>query len=302
VIHINVLSLFDGISCGRLALKRAGINVNNYFASEINEDSIKVAKHNHSDILHIGDVTRLDEDFLSKLPKIDLLIGGSPCQGLSKAKSNRKNLEDPRSKLFYEYVRIRDWLIENNNPNLKFLLENVKPDKETIEIINEEMGVLPIEINSVLVSAQRRIRLYWTNIEGIEQPKPKNIKIKDIIYDNTYKIIKMENEDLLKTIKFTKNFVKWDTSFKGWYSQANRAYYIDGTMCTVPKSRASSKLNIWLENNTYRRIHPIEVERLQTLPDNYTSIIESKNDDIRCGLVGDGWTVDVIVHLLSYIK
>jgi site-specific DNA-cytosine methylase len=231
-----------------------------------------------------------------------LLIGGSPCQGLSKAKSGRLNLDDPRSKLFYEYVRIRDWLIENNNPDLKYLLENVKPDKEVLELINEVIGVKPIEINSVLVSAQRRIRLYWTNIEGIEQPEPKNLQIKDIIYDNTYKHVKMEDEELLKTVKFSKNYVKWDTSFKGHYSQANRAYFIDGTMCTVPKARASSKLNIWLGDNTYRRIHPIEAERLQTLPDDYTKIAATKNDDVRVGLVGDGWTVDVISHIFSYIK
>lgn len=204
--------------------------------------------------------------------------------------------------MFYEYVRIRDWLIDNNNPNIKYLLENVKPDKETIKIINEEMGIEPIEINSVLVSAQRRIRLYWTNIEGIEQPKPKNIKFSDIVYDNTYKIVNMKDEELIKTVKFTKNYVAWDTSFKGWYSQANRAYFLDGTMCTVPKSRASSKLNIWLGNNTYRRIHPIEAERLQTLPDNYTKIVETKNDDVRCGLVGDGWNVDTIVHILKYMS
>jgi DNA (cytosine-5)-methyltransferase 3A len=301
-INVNVLSLFDGISCGRESIKRLGVKLDSYFASEINEDSIKVAKYNHPDIIHIGDVTKLDEEFLKTLPKIDLLIGGSPCQGLSKAKSGRLNLDDPRSKLFFEYVRIRDWLIENNNPNMEYLLENVKPDKDVLELINEVMGVEGIEINSELVSAQRRKRLYWTNIEGIEQPEPKNIKLKDIIYDNTYKIVKMDNDELLKTVRFSKNYVKWDTSFKGHYSQANRAYFLDGTMCTVPKSRASSKLNIWLGDNTYRRIHPIEAERLQTLPDNYTSIIDSKNDDVRVGLVGDGWTVDVIVHILSYSK
>ncbi|MBD1379077.1 DNA cytosine methyltransferase [Metabacillus arenae] len=299
---MNVLSLFDGISCGQVALERTGIKVDNYFASEINEDSMKVAKHNYPNIKHIGDVTKLNEEFLKQLPKIDLLIGGSPCQGLSKAKSGRKNLDDPRSKLFYKYVEIRDWLLKYNNPNLKYLLENVKPDKETKEIMNEEMGVQPIEMNSVLVSAQRRIRLYWTNIEGIIQPDDKQLKIKDIIYDNTYKIKTMDDQKLLETVRFSKNYVKWDTSYKGHYSQANRAYFIDGTMCTVPKSRASSKLNIWLGNNSYRRIHPIEAERLQTLPYNYTKIVETNNDDVRVGLVGDGWTVDVIAHIFSFMK
>ncbi|MCP1159284.1 DNA cytosine methyltransferase [Bacillus infantis] len=285
-----------------MALERAGFKVDNYFASEINEESMIVAKHNYPNTIHVGSVTDLGEDFLKSLPKIDILIGGSPCQGLSKAKSGRKNLDDPRSKLFYEYVRIRDWLVKHNNPNLKFLLENVKPDKDTLDIITETIGVEPIEINSVLVSAQRRIRLYWTNIEGIEQPKNKQLKLTDIIYDNTYKIKKIEDENLLETLKFSKNYVKWDTSYKGHYSQANRAYFLDGTMCTVPKARASSKLNIWLGRNTYRRIHPIEAERLQTLPDNYTAVIESNNDDVRVGLCGDGWTVDVVAHILSFIK
>lgn len=298
---MNVLSLFDGISCGQVALERAGIKVDNYFASEINEISIIVAKHNYPDTIHIGDVTKLDEDKLKDLPKIDLLIGGSPCQGISQAKSKRENLNDPRSKLFYEYVRIRDWLIENNNPNLKYLLENVKPDKGTLQIMNNEMGIEPIEIDSSKLSAQRRVRLYWTNIEEITQPIDKGLKVKDIIYDNTYKIKELEPE-LHSSIKFTPSYVKWDTSGKRYYSQQNRAYFLDGKMCTVPKARASCKLNIWLGENTYRRIHPIEAERLQTLSDDYTKIVETKNDDIRVGLIGDGWTVDVIAHIFKHIN
>lgn len=293
--------MFDGIACGKVALDRAGINVDTYYASEIHDKSITVAKHNHPNIKQIGDVTLIREEFLKRLPKIDMLIGGSPCQGISKAKSYRENLEDPRSRLFYEYVRIRDWLLENNNPDLIFLLENVKPNKETEEIMTEEMAVEPININSELVSAQRRERLYWTNIKVKEQPRDKRILIKDIIYDNTYKVNKLE-EKLEPTIIHTPNYVKWDTSGKGHYSQQNRAYFLDGKMCTVPKARASSKLNIWLGDNTYRRIHPIEAERLQTLPDNYTKIVATKNDDVRVGLVGDGWTVDVIAHIFSFIN
>lgn len=295
---INVLSLFDGISCGRVALERSGFNVENYYASEINQDSIDVANDNYKDIRHIGDVTKLDIDFLKTLPKIDLLIGGSPCQGLSKAKNNRENLLDPRSKLFFEYVRIKNWLTKNNNPELKFVLENVKPNKETIEIINKEMGVEPIEINSVLVSPQRRIRLYWTNIPVDELPENKELTIKDIIYDNTYKVF--QDDRIEKSKAFTKNYVKWDMGGKGYWSQQDRAYYLDGTMCTVPKSHPVDKLNIYLGEDRYRRCHPIEAERLQTLPDNYTSIIKSPNK--RMGLVGDGWTVDVIVHILKGLK
>jgi DNA (cytosine-5)-methyltransferase 3A len=293
---MNVLSLFDGISCGQVALERAGIKVNKYYASEINEDSIKVALDNYPNTVELGDITKLTGERLKELPKIDLLIGGSPCQGLSRAKNNRQNLEDPRSKLFYEFVRIKNWLTTNNNPNIRFVLENVKPNQETSEIMTEEIGVEPVEINSVLVSAQRRIRLYWTNLE-IKKPEPKNIKIKDIVYDNTYKVFQDERIEKMKS--FTKNYVKWDISGKGYFSQQDRAYYLDGTMCTVPKANPSNKLNIYLGGDRYRRCHPIEAERLQTLPDNYTSVIESPNK--RIGVVGDGWTVDVIAHILSYL-
>lgn len=297
VIGINVLSLFDGISCGRVALDRAGIEVDNYFASEVNLNAIEVSLDNYPDIIKLGDITKLTEEELLKLPKIDLLIGGSPCQGLSRAKNHRQNLEDSRSKLFFEYVRIKEWLIENNNPDLKFLLENVKPNQETREIMTEKIGTNYIEINSKLVSAQRRIRLYWSNIEDIEQPEPKNIKIKDVVYDNTYKVF--TDKRIENTKSFTKNYVKWDISGKGYYSQQDRAYYLDGTMCTVPKANPGNKLNIYLGKNRYRRSHPIEAERYQTLPDNYTSCIQSPNK--RIGLVGDGWTVDVIAHIFSYL-
>lgn len=301
MISIKVLSLFDGISCGQVALQRAGIQADTYFASEVNEKAITVTQYHHPDTIQIGDVQLLQDEQLKKLPEINLLIGGSPCQGISKARSIRDNLEDPRSKLFYEYMRILEWLQENNNPNIKFLLENVVPDKDTLEIMNERVGLQPIRINSELVSAQRRTRLYWTDIEDIAQPKDKGLKIRDIIYDNTYKIKELEDE-LEPTVRFTPSYVKWDTSGKGHYSQQNRAYFFDGKMCTVPKARASCKLNIWLGENKYRRIHPIEAERLQTLPDDYTKIIATKNDDERVGLVGDGWTVDVIVHILKGLK
>lgn len=298
---INVLSLFDGISCGQVALERAGIKVDKYYANEVCEDSIKVTQENYPNTIQLGDVIELDDNKLKKIPKIDLLIGGSPCQDLSKAKKNGLGLNGDKSKLFFEYVRVLEWIRENNNPNVKFLLENVKPNKETIEIMTEELkSPSPIEINSVLVSAQRRVRLYWTNINSgnIEQPKDKKLKIKDIVYDNNYKNykdIRIEN-----TKVFTKNYIKYDLSGKGYYSQQDRAYFMDGTMCTVMKANPTNKLNIWLNGDLYRRCHPIEAERLQTLPDNYTSIIESHSK--RIGLCGDGWTVDVIAHILSYLK
>ena len=178
---MKVLSLFDGISCGKVALERAGIEVDQYYASEIDEGAIAISKERHSDIIHLGSVTdwkNWDVDF----SEIDLLIGGSPCTGFSIA-GKQLNFKDPQSKLFFEYVDILNE-IKKANPNVKFLLENVKMKKEYENIITEYMGVEPIAIDSALVSAQRRKRLYWTNIEGVLQPEDKGIMLKDIVHEN----------------------------------------------------------------------------------------------------------------------
>jgi DNA-cytosine methyltransferase len=173
--YMNVLSLFDGMSCGQIALDQLGIQVDNYFASEIDKYAIQVAKNNYPNMKHLGDVTTVNG---SELPKIDLLIGGSPCQGFSFA-GKQLNFDDPRSKLFFEFVR----LLKECNPKY-FLLENVKMKKEYQDIITEHLGVEPIEINSNLVSAQNRKRLYWTNIPGVTLPNDKNIFLKDIVHEN----------------------------------------------------------------------------------------------------------------------
>lgn len=177
---MNVLSLFDGIRCGRVALERAGITVDNYYASEIDKGAIAIGDKNYPDTINLGSV----EDWRSwgiDLSKIDLLIGGSPCQGFSVA-GKRLNFDDPRSKLFFEYVDILN-AIREKNPNVKFLLKNVKMKKEYSDIITEYLGVEPIEINSSLVSAQSRRRLYWTNIKGVIQPADKGIYLKDIVHE-----------------------------------------------------------------------------------------------------------------------
>lgn len=171
---MNVLSLFDGMSCGQLALKKAGIEYENYFASEVDKYAIKVSSENFPNTIHLGDVTKID---YSMLPKIDLLIGGSPCQGFSFA-GKQLNFEDPRSKLFFEFVKALEIL----KPKY-FMLENVKMKKEYQNVISDLLGVEPIEINSALVSAQNRKRLYWTNIPNVQQPKHKGILLKDIIED-----------------------------------------------------------------------------------------------------------------------
>ena len=172
---MNVLSIFDGMSCGQIALNRLGIKYENYFASEIDKHAIAVTKANYPNTQHLGDVTKVKGE---DLPQIDLLIGGSPCQGFSFA-GKQLNFDDPRSKLFFEFVR----LLKECKPKY-FLLENVKMKKEYEDIITEYLGVEPIEINSALVSAQNRKRLYWTNIPGVCQPEDKGVWLKDIVHEN----------------------------------------------------------------------------------------------------------------------
>lgn len=250
---MNVLSLFDGISCGQIALNKLGIKYDNYFASEIDKYAIQITQKNYPNTKQIGSVV----DVKAKdLPKIDLLIGGSPCQDLSKAKTDGEGLDGERSRLLWEYVR----LLKELKPKY-FLLENVVMKKEWADIISNEIGVEPIKINSNLVSAQNRKRMYWTNIPNVEQPKDKNILLGDIIYDDTYKVF--TDERITKTKKITNNYVKWDLSGKQYWSQQDRAYFKEKKVCTLPKANPSNKLNIVLdhENDIYRRMHPIEAER-----------------------------------------
>jgi DNA-cytosine methyltransferase len=181
---MNVLSLFDGMSCGQIALKELGVKVDNYFAAEIDKHAIQVTKHNFPNTIHLGDVTKVSS---SDLPKIDLLMGGSPCQGFSFA-GKQLAFDDPRSKLFFEFVRLKDEL----SPKY-FLLENVRMAKEHENVITRFMGVEPIYINSALLSAQSRPRVYWTNINAhpsglfgdlkclIPQPKDKGVLLRDIL-------------------------------------------------------------------------------------------------------------------------
>jgi site-specific DNA-cytosine methylase len=295
---MNVLSLFDGISCGQLALERAGKYVNQYFASEINADSIAVTNHHFPNTIHVGNVLGLTEKHLAKLPKIDLVMAGSPCQDISIAKKGCKYLDGEKSKLFFEFIRIRNWIWAHNNPKCLFFFENVKTIPIVLEIMTDFLEVNPMKMDSVLVSAQRRERFYWTNIQNITPPKDKGLKIRDIIYDNNYEVF--QDERIERTKIFTKNYVKWDLSGKGHYSQQDRAFYLDGTMGTIPRAYPTNKMNIYLGEDRYRRCHPIEAERLQTLPDNYTAMVDSTRK--RLGLIGDGWTVDLVAHMFENIQ
>ena len=281
---MNVLSLFDGMSCGQIALNRAGIKYENYFASEIDQPAIKVTMANYPNTIQLGSVTEVKA---SDLPKIDLLIGGSPCQGFSFA-GKQLNFDDPRSKLFFEYVR----LLKETKPKY-FLLENVKMKKEYQDVITEHLGVEPIEINSALVSAQNRKRLYWTNIPGVEQPEDKGMLIDNIISDCEHHLINIRYPD---TIRRTKNYAQYDQTLKGHGSQDQRFFYRDGKTGCITKSRSSIP-KIETDDGVIL-LTPEEVEALQTVPCGYTNTVDKPD---RYSMLGNGWTVDVIAHIFRGI-
>ena len=381
---MNILSLFDGISCGQVALNRAGIEVDKYYASEVDKYAIQITKKNYPNTIQLGDVTKV-----KGRSDIDLLIGGSPCQGFSFA-GKQLNFIDPRSRLFFEYVRI----LEECKPKY-FLLENVKMKKEHQDIISKYLGVDPIEINSSLVSAQNRKRLYWTNIPDIILPEDKGIFLKDIIHekeciDCKYKLSDNEINYMLrgndkwvqagkcrlegylqydnkKSFTVTSNIhkgipyncfyqilseyiVPFDKTIEildkevqkgkiGYFrkdNQSNKVYYIHGNSVTlysetgiiddkikylfgcitpdrVNKRQNGQRFNEGkkfytltaqdkhgiLVEGYIRKLTPIECERLQTLPDNYT---EGVSNTQRYKMLGNGWTVDIIAHILKNIN
>ena len=308
---MNVLSLFDGISCGRVALERAGIKVGKYYASEIDKYAIQITQKNYPDTIQLGDVEKIEG---KKLKEIDLLIGGSPCQGFSKA-GKQLNFIDPRSRLFFEYVRI----LNEVKPKY-FLLENVRMKKEYQDIITQYLGVEPIEINSALVSAQNRKRLYWTNIPGIEQPQDKRIMLIDIIDDGLVDVDKayclLESysrkcatdsgwREYIK--KSMGQLIVKEATIKG-FTTIMKNQGVDLTFLTS-KTRRGRKMEFksnclthtrfdycWFNGEDVRLLSPVECERLQTLPDNYTQGISDKK---RYSALGNGWTVDVIAHIFT---
>lgn len=288
---MNVLSLCDGISVGQLALKRAGIKFLKYFASEVNNSVIKITQFNFPRTIQLGDITKLDPKNLPKT--VFLLIAGFPCQDLSRAKRRGEGLHGESSKLFWEIIRI----IKLVKPKF-FIIENVMMKKEWMDIISNELGVKPIIINSNLVSAQNRLRLYWTNIPGITQPDNRGILISNIIYDDLYK--RFYDSRITLTKKLTKSCVKWNINGKKHFSQPHRAYYKNGKMCTITKGQDFMNIVIDYENDIYRRIHPVEAERCQTIPDNYTNV-PGVSLSQRFRALGNSWTVDVITHILSFL-
>lgn len=301
---INVLSLFDGMSCGQIALERCGIKVNNYFASEIDKYAIQVTQKNYPNTKQMGsvvDVKGID------LPKIDLLIGGSPCQGFSFA-GKQLNFKDPRSKLFFEFVR----LVKEVNPTY-WMLENVRMKKEYQNIISEHLGVEPININSNLVSGQNRNRFYWTNIPNIEQPNNQNILLKDILQKNVEDKYYYSEKALsyLDRAKINKRFANYKDNEKAGCLTAvfskSLPYnvYVDreksncilsnyGNMACVNYNKSQGQ--IVFSNKLIRRLTPVECERLQTVDDDYTNYVSNTQ---RYRMLGNGWTVDVIKHIFN---
>ena len=375
---MNVLSLFDGSACTRVALDKLRIPVTRYYASEIDKYAIKVAMKNYPDIVQVGDVSNLHTEngiwWSSKRGidpiKIDLLVGGSPCQGFSFA-GKQLNFDDPRSKLFWEYVR----LLRELKPTY-FLLENVRMKQEYQDVISDALGGKPIAINSRLMSAQNRYRLYWTNIPNVTQPDDKGIVLQDILEHGFADRDKSHCLDAnyfkggnLKTY-FTKHRrqlvfssdglchvgdadIKGNDSIKRVYHPSGKAptlttmggghrepkilcgawrgrYTVDGvrqdhkhsvkgmteqrlevrtdgktnSLTTVQKDNVAVHFDHdWNDTSVFdlewRKLTPLECERLQTLPDNYTNHVSNTQ---RYKMLGNGFTVDVIAHILKGIK
>lgn len=283
---LNVLSLFDGISCAQIALERAGFKVANYFAAEIEKASIKITQHNYPNTIQLGDVTKIKA---SDLPQIDLLVGGSPCQGFSTS-GKQLNFDDPRSKLFFEYVR----LLKECRPGY-FLLENVRMKSEYQDVISKQLGVQPVLINSQLVSAQSRNRLYWSSID-IDEPDDNQVTVRDIL-DQTGPY-KFQTDFQTSYRKYAKNIIVFDYLNPPRQQQGRLASYLDKKhLCLV----GSHQQFILTANGRIRKTTILEQERLQTVPDGYTKV-ERISDTTRHIALGNGFTVDVIAHIFNCIR
>lgn len=287
---MNVLSLFDGISSGMVALERAGIKVDDYFASEIKEDAIKVSDANYPKISRLGAVEHVK--LQGRLP-VDLLIGGSPCTDLSRANKSRKGLQGDKSKLFYEYLRV----LNEVKPKY-FLLENVVMKKDQQDIITGHLGVEPIRINSSLVSAALRDRLYWTNIPNVTVPADKGITLQSILtsgYTNRTKaraLLESDSRPLSDPQRMLRRYINGFTTII-FNSQINLP--LGNAMPNLVKITDKNGREHWC-NLDCRYMNQTELERCMTLPDGYTSVL-SRNK--AAGVLGDSWTVDVISHIFK---
>jgi DNA (cytosine-5)-methyltransferase 3A len=318
---INVLSLFDGMSCGQIALNRLGIKYKNYFASEIDKHGVKVTQTHFPNTIQLGDVCGIQyengalfhhqnnnplKNGGSFITNIDLLIGGSPCQGFSFS-GKQLNFNDPRSKLFFEFVRLKNEI----NPKY-FLLENVVMKKEYEDIITKHLGVEPIMIDSQSVSAQMRKRMYWTNIPNISQPEDKGINLQDILEDIPINGITSNyplNKATIIGRRLNERGVRDDYNKNIPITQCLevRATNINKSNCitTVEKDNVLTTMPIGRHLDAFKNKLPFryytlkEYCRLQTVPDNYFEGIVSTNQGKK--MIGNGWTIDVITHIFKQL-
>lgn len=327
---MNVLSLFDGMSCGQIALTGLGCFPDKYYASEVDKFAIQQTTHVFPDTIQLGDVTKVD---VSKLDKIDLLIGGSPCQSFSFAgkkvgmvTTDKVDITDlqtyldlkemgfefeGQSYLFWEYMRILTD-IRKYNPSVKFLLENVNMSKKWEAVLTKAIGVQPVMINSNLVSAQNRKRLYWTNIAEIPQPKDESILIRDILEDEVdekYYVSDRALEGMANHARVNaekgNGFGARIVSPEGKANTLLQRCYKDGSDNLIVDSRGGpNRLTTVQRNNLLqfrgmlRRLTPTECARLQTVPEWYEWVVSDTQIFRMCG---NGWTVKVIEHILSHL-
>ena len=293
---MKILSLFDGISCGMVAAERAGLSVEKYDAYEIDENAIKISRYNYPQIEHKGDVFKA----VYTVGEYDLLIGGSPCTywSIAKAHDERETVSSGLGwDLFSQYVRA----LHEVKPRY-FLYENNESMSDDIKnAITKELGVPPVMIDSADFSAQKRKRYYWTNIDFSKAWEKSPVVFKDIEDTEGVKMVRSIAE-YKNTYRWSNDHktLSWDTSGKGYYSQQNRARTPDQKWITVVANRAESKGDVFIGGDNVRHMTIKEMERLQTLPDDYTICL--KNKEARGHAIGNGWTVDVIAHIFRGIK
>lgn len=277
---LNVLSVFDGIRVGRYALELAGVKVEKYFYSEIEKEAIQIANNNYPDCRGLGDITKINPE---ELERIDIFIGGSPCQSFSNM--GKGEGFDGKSGLFWDYVKILNE-IKKKNPEVKFLLENVKMRKEWADIITEALGVDPVLINSSMFSAQKRQRMYWTNIDFDKDIKDKGIILSDILEKNVDEKYFLEG----------KRLENWNKNSAVRIKKCFSSLDAEKAICMTARQYANWYGNHVTEGGRVRQLTPIECERLQTLPDNYTFGV---SDAARFKALGNGWTAEVIAHIFK---
>ena len=281
-----VFSGFDGMGVLRIALDKMGVPVEKYYASEIDQFATSISSKHYSDIIQMGDIRGVKG---SSIGHVDLFTGGSPCQGFSFA-GKELAFDDPRSKLFFEWLRLLKELREIN-PNMLFLLENVRMKQRHLDVITEMVGVEPILINSALVSAQTRHRYYWTNIPGIEQPKDRGIMLPDIF--DYHELTKWEKQFSFNLS--TESYLKIDRKGKVKKTQHKASCLTGGHRGDGNHSDMDLILH---SDGSVRRYSILECERLQTIPENYT---EGVSNTQRYKMLGNGWTLEVIIHILKYM-